>query len=89
LLLVSFTVIQNKSETILAYQARAGWKIDKTKRKLAELTSLMEVLEADDELTNFNTKYNLSRTLRSYSKGFLHSLYRIGIGVKSFFLDTY
>jgi len=62
------------NQTIEELSKTIGWRVDKTKRKLAELVSLTDVIEADGELRDFNTKYNLSNTLRSYCKGFLPTL---------------
>lgn len=75
---IVLALYEKPNQTIEELSKILGWRMDKTKRKLAELTPLMDVLEADGELTDFNTKYNLSDTLRSYSKGFLPSLGEAG-----------
>jgi hypothetical protein len=50
------------------------WRLDKTKRMLAILISLDDVLEDSGQISDYTTQYNLSKTLINYMKGFLPQL---------------
>ena len=50
-------------------QKALGWDYRKTKRKLAIVSSLWNVLEMSGEFTDINTQYKTSRKLDKYIKG--------------------
>ena len=57
---------KHPQSTIEEISKKLHLKIDKTKRRLAELLSLEDVLQSDDLLSSYSTKYSITKTIKEY-----------------------